>query len=422
MNNSNKYASVSVKDIPAPVAVPITSNNKPEISVKLCDKWQEIINVMAGCLCVPAGLIMKLDSDKISVFISSSNKENPYSKGEFERLKHGLYCETVVGTNDRLLVPNAMKDSYWRKNPDIKLGMISYLGYPIKWPDGEIFGTICVLDSKENAYSQKYIDLLNILKNSVENDLACALNNYYELKIAYNNVKKSLKFVKNAKSELEKSLVEKDLLLQEIHHRVKNNLQIVSSLIDLQHTASTDQTVSGELKTIRNRIYSMGIVHEILYNSRNFKCVNISEYIQRLIANLKISLSSEWGDHKYDMRINNKLNVNLDTAIPMGLLANEIITNSIKHAFPNGEDGEISIAIEEKSPGCYNMVLSDNGRGMAKNPKTANTDNRGLGGQIISLLVEQLNGEMKIINDNGLTYEIILRKNTKEDKRWLKKS
>ncbi len=123
--------------------------------------WQSVVNILAELMHVPAGLIMRVVDSDIEVFVSSQSDGNPYTPGDKEVLVgSGLYCETVLAKKHRLLIPNALRDENWKNNPDIKLNMISYLGYPIVWPDGAPFGTICVLDRKENAYSETYEQLL----------------------------------------------------------------------------------------------------------------------------------------------------------------------------------------------------------------------------------------------------------------------
>jgi hypothetical protein len=121
---------------------------------------------------VPAGLIMRVVDSDIEVFVSSQSEGNPYSPRDKEvLLGSGLYCETVLATKRRLLIPNALRDEDWKNNPDIKLNMISYLGYPILWPDGAPFGTICVLDRKENAYSETYKQLLLNFQGIIQSQL-----------------------------------------------------------------------------------------------------------------------------------------------------------------------------------------------------------------------------------------------------------
>jgi len=143
-----------------------------EIPESIQSKWQNIIDIMAGIINVPAGLIMRIVDTDITVFISSKTDNNPYVTGTKEHLKDsGLYCETVLKTNEMLLVPNALSDELWEKNPDIKLNMISYLGFPITLPDKSQFGTICVLDDKENLYSELYIHLIQNFRSIIETDL-----------------------------------------------------------------------------------------------------------------------------------------------------------------------------------------------------------------------------------------------------------
>ncbi len=118
--------------------------NKSEIGItdEIVNTWQSIVNTIAEIINVPSALIMKVDEPYIEVFRSSESSKNPYKAGDMEYLA-GLYCERVIKTRNKLLVPNALKDKEWDKNPDIESGMISYLGFPLLWPDGEVFGTIC---------------------------------------------------------------------------------------------------------------------------------------------------------------------------------------------------------------------------------------------------------------------------------------
>jgi PAS domain S-box-containing protein len=147
------------------------ASKKPEIPDELIAKWQRIVDLMARTVGVPAGLIMKVDPPQIEVFISSVTEGNPYMKGERADLNTGLYCETVMKQRSPLLVPDALQDPQWDHNPDVELGMIYYFGFPLVWPDGEIFGTICVLDVENNPQASTYKDLLYEFQQVVEGDL-----------------------------------------------------------------------------------------------------------------------------------------------------------------------------------------------------------------------------------------------------------
>jgi len=160
----------------------IKNQSMPNISDEIMNKWQRIINIMANILQVPAGLIMQITNDSMVVFLKSQNKDNPYPDGGSDKLGHGLYCETVIGSNNELIVENALNNKEWSDNPDVKLNMISYYGLPIHWPNSEFFGTICVLDNKPKNYSNDYKNLLNEFREAIETDLKTLV---YENKLKY---------------------------------------------------------------------------------------------------------------------------------------------------------------------------------------------------------------------------------------------
>jgi anti-anti-sigma regulatory factor len=145
-----------------------TFENYPEWILK---KWQGIADLLAEIISVPAALIMKTENECMEVFISSQSENNPYHVGERAKW-YGLYCETVIKTQNKLLIPNATKDKNWDKNPDIKLGMIAYLGFPINFPDHQPFGTLCVLNNKERPFASLDEKLMLQFANVIELDLA----------------------------------------------------------------------------------------------------------------------------------------------------------------------------------------------------------------------------------------------------------
>ncbi len=137
---------------------------------KIQQSWQEIVDLMAELFDVPAGLIMRLNQPVIEVF--STSLGNPYHVGDSEHFDNsGLYCERVIKTGEKLHVPNALEDEEWKDNPDVKLNMISYLGFPLLYPDKSPFGTICILDSKRNEFSQTIERLMLKFKGIIESNL-----------------------------------------------------------------------------------------------------------------------------------------------------------------------------------------------------------------------------------------------------------
>lgn len=138
----------------------------------------KLLDLLAETCDVPSALIMRAHPDQIEVFSSANTSTTPYKVGDKENLNCGLYCEYVMAHNSPLLIPDATQDPAWNNNPDIKLGMISYLGFPLVWPDGKIYGTICILDSKKNSYSPRIQGIVELFKNIVENHLALIYETY----------------------------------------------------------------------------------------------------------------------------------------------------------------------------------------------------------------------------------------------------
>ena len=147
-----------------------TTYFKHEVPESYLEKWQHTVNLMAGIFDVPAGLIMRVLQEEIEVLAASKTEGNPYEPNEKAALNTGLYCETVMSTRSQLFIENALEDDEWRNNPDVKLNMIFYLGVPLVWPDGSVFGTICVLDDKRRSFSKLYQDLLWQFKDIIETD------------------------------------------------------------------------------------------------------------------------------------------------------------------------------------------------------------------------------------------------------------
>ncbi len=153
--------------------------NNFEIPIDILDDWQEIADVLSEIIEIPAALIMRVKEPHIEVFVSSDTRGNPYHPGEKELLHNsGLYCETVIKTREKLLVPDALTDEKWKDNPDVRLDMISYLGFPILLPDKSPFGTICILDNKPNKYSLNTEKLMLKFRNLIESHLEIVYMNH----------------------------------------------------------------------------------------------------------------------------------------------------------------------------------------------------------------------------------------------------
>ncbi|MCA8019170.1 hybrid sensor histidine kinase/response regulator [Burkholderia metallica] len=140
-----------------------------DLAAEVIERWQRLVDLMAEIVGVPAGLIMRHVGKDIQVVVASRNETNPFYQGESAELSgSGLYCEAVIDSDRSLIVPDARQSPQWRDNPDLRVNMVSYLGLPIHWPDRTTFGTICLLDCKENAYSERYLRLVEEFRDQIE--------------------------------------------------------------------------------------------------------------------------------------------------------------------------------------------------------------------------------------------------------------
>jgi two-component sensor histidine kinase/predicted hydrocarbon binding protein len=214
---------------------------------------------------------------------------------------------------------------------------------------------------------------------------------------------------KKTEEKIKSSLLEKEVLLKEIHHRVKNNLQIISSLLNLQAAKIEDETAREKYIESIGRVKSMAIIHELLYRSKNLSTIKIMDYLRELVTYISQSYSLNLKNHiKVDLEISVKRDhINISKAIPCGLIINELLSNAFKYAFPNNMKGRISIELtdSEKENGFYLLKFSDNGIGISK--KVNISDPTTLGLQLIHSLVQQLDGKVQISADKGTSFIII---------------
>lgn len=208
---------------------------------------------------------------------------------------------------------------------------------------------------------------------------------------------------KKAEDKIKQSLMEKDILLKEIHHRVKNNLQIISSLLSLQANYLEDDNSRSLFKETQNRIKTLALVHEKLYKSQDVEYVDLKEYITSIVYLLSYSYDKEYIEVNYNLNNNDFEKFDIEKAIPCGLIINEILSNAYKYAFPKKIVGEINIELKIKNRKCI-MVIVDNGIGMPKKIDVNNSNTLGL--ELIHALVEQLEGSITITSQKGTKFHL----------------
>lgn len=215
-------------------------------------------------------------------------------------------------------------------------------------------------------------------------------------------IRRDITDMKKSEEMLKHSLFEKEVLLKEIHHRVKNNLQIVTSLLKLQSAYITDKKSKELFKESQNRVQSMALIHQRLYQSKNIGSINISEYSKTLITQIMQSFGVDFSKIIVQVKAEN-IFMTIDNAIPCGLIINELATNSLKHAFPDNRGGNISLKIVYID-NDYEIDFSDNGIGISKEFDIGKTSSFGL--KLVKTLVDQVKGSIQIISENGTKFRI----------------
>ncbi|MBI5665872.1 MAG: HAMP domain-containing protein [Nitrospirae bacterium] len=204
-----------------------------------------------------------------------------------------------------------------------------------------------------------------------------------------------------ADEEVLRSLKEKEVMLQEIHHRVKNNLQVVHSLLGLQAEGTADGTARAMFEESRNRIKSMALIHEKLYESKDVAHVDFKTYLQGLVSGIANAY------RRYEVVCFVEMEtvvLNINVGIPCGLIVNELVTNSIKYAFPEGKKGTIKVGVNKKTDGAYVLAVEDNGIGFPEEVYFRNTSSLGL--LLVNVLTRQICGTIELSRANGTMFSV----------------
>jgi two-component sensor histidine kinase/putative methionine-R-sulfoxide reductase with GAF domain len=260
---------------------------------------------------------------------------------------------------------------------------------------GQCIGALTVQSTEEAAFSEEDIAVLQAMADH----LAIAIGNAR----LYDAAQREIIRRKRVEEQLKISLKEKEILLKEIHHRVKNNLQVVSSLLKLQSEYIQNRQMLEMFRESQNRVKSMALIHEKLYQSQDLVKIDFAEYVRNLATYLFRSYRVNPGAITLKRNVDD-VSLGIDTAIPCGLIINELVSNSLKHAFPASKEGEIHIAFHSDKDNQFTLIVSDNGAGLPRDLDFRNTESLGL--QLVNLLVHQLEGTVELDRSGGTTFRI----------------
>jgi two-component sensor histidine kinase len=345
--------------------------------------FDRITRLAAGVLGMPISLITLIDETR-QWFKSRHGLDAPWTRREV------AFCSYTILDTEPLVVPDAAADGRFAANPLVTgdPNIRFYAGAPLVTPEGHVLGTLCVIDrSPHPEFNDEQRRLLQ--------DLADLVMTEIDARSAILALRQEVREHQEAERQLQRSLAEKETLLREVHHRVKNNLQVVDTLLAIQirHLPA----VAGNLWDLRYRVYCLGMVHQMLMQSADLETIKLGEFLRDLCR----SIATFNTDRQSRARLNVTVEpcdvaFRIDIAIPLGLLVTELVTNAYRDAFPSGESGTIDVSLTIADEGKACLVVSDEGIGMSEVPSYVT-----VGQQIIAELVDQLDGEMTMGQNQG---------------------
>ncbi len=332
--------------------------------------------------------------DTTNFYVAIYNQENdtislPYhidQKDNFENYPAGKTLTAYVIKTARPLIVDAEGIAALEKQGKIEtIGAKSkiWLGVPLKVED-HIIGMISVQSyTNPRQYSKKDLRLLEF----VSGQIAQAIDR------------------KQKQEEILRSLREKEVLLKEVHHRVKNNMNVITSLLNLQsHDIKNKEDAIIAFEESKNRIYAMSMVHKLLYEVETFSEIRLKEYLKILLNKLIYSYKLQ-GKITWTIDIDQNVNIDINKAVPFGLIFNEIVTNSLKYAFVNRDDGNISVKINRNEDDVLHFIFSDNGTGI--DDLSEKMKSGSLGFRLIFILSKQIDGNIKVTSNKGTRIDLL---------------
>jgi len=383
-------------------------SEKPDISNEALIEWQKIVDLMADIVDVPTALINRAHPSQIEVFVASATAGNPYQKGARLGLNAGVYCEEVMARGDQLLVPDARQDPKWVHSPALELGMVSYLGFPLIWPDGEIFGTICILDTKENPYSVTYVELMERFKGIVETNLRllCEVADRRRAEMA----------LRQHTAELQASNEELDAFAHTVAHDLKAPLNVIvgySAVLEEDYATMPQEELRLYLGTIAQYGHKMSNVIDELFllaSARRMDEVEVGPLdMAHIVAEAHARLAYLIREHQAEIILPESWPVALGYAPWVEEVWVNYLSNAIKYG---GRPPRVELGAVEQADGTVRFWVRDNGPGLSPEDQArlfvpftqlrqVRAEGHGLGLSIVLRIVQKMGGQVEVESQIG---------------------
>ncbi|MFT6923496.1 MAG: two-component sensor histidine kinase [Crocinitomicaceae bacterium] len=303
------------------------------------------------------------------------------------------FCgHAILKPDEVLIIPDSREDERFKDNP-IVIGepkIVFYAGAPLVDSNGLSLGTLCVIDKVPHHPKKRQIEALTALSNQV---------------VSLMELRKSILELKNSNAQLEIDSKRKSALLNDIHHRINNHLQIVSSMLSMHCDNEEEERIRSVFKDAQGKIASIALIHEKMYHSGEIGIDSIEDHLNTLIGDM-IELY-EVKNITTDVQIE-KLALSLETIVPLGLLINEIIANALKYAFVGRDSGKLTLHLKKYDEDYHELIIGDDGVGMPRESIGLEMDR--LGRELIGIFAAQLGGELVRLDGEGTMFSLKIKK------------